>query len=115
MKTIKHLALGLLSVVVLATSLVGCDQGTPSVEAKKPTKAEWRANFANRFGQTASMGIVDNLKPDQFKQAMGEPKSTQTTGDQAYWYYECSDGMIQLELYAPNLSVGMMQGKVNDY
>ena len=40
---------------------------------------------------------------------------TQTIGDDAFWYYECSDEMIQLELYAPNLAVGMMQGKVNDY
>lgn len=115
MKKTKHLALGLLSVFVLLTSLLGCDQGGQSFTAKKPTKAQWRAKFGSHFGQIAQMGIVDNLKPAQFKAVMGEPKSTQTIGDQAYWYYECSDGMIQLELYAPNLAVGMMQGKVNDF
>jgi hypothetical protein len=48
-------------VVVLLTSLLGCDQAGHSATEKKPTKAEWRAKFANSFGQTASMGIVDNL------------------------------------------------------
>jgi hypothetical protein len=113
MKMIR-LALGLL-LGVLLTNLVGCDEGQQPQAVIRPTKAEWRANFGGKFGPIAQMGIIENLKPAQFKAALGEPNSTQTIGDQAYWYYECSDGTIQLELFAPNLAVGMMQGKVNDY
>ena len=84
-------------------------------EPKLPSKAEWRAKVVNHYGQTAQLNIVYSWKPTEFKSLMGEPESTQTIGDQAYWYYQCSDGMIQLELYAPNLAVGVMQGKINDY
>lgn len=93
--------------------LSGCSGGSPT--APKPTKAAWRAKLAANNGQVAQLGIINNLQPAQFKSVMGEPEKTQTIGEQAYWYYQCSDGTIQLELYAPNLAVGVMQGKVNDY
>ena len=93
--------------------LSGCSGGAPA--APKPTKAEWRAKLASHYGQVAQLGIINNLQPAQFKSVMGEPGRTQTIGEQAYWYYQCSDGTIQLELYAPNLAVGVMQGKINDY
>ncbi len=93
--------------------LSGCGGGSPT--APKPTKAEWRAKLAGSYGQVAQLGIINNLQPAQFKGVMGEPTKTQTVGEQAYWYYECSDGTIQLELSAPNLAVGVMHGKINDY
>ena len=116
--------MGCLGVIVLLLligwigDMAGCNRGSgtgQSTETAKPTKAEWKAKCGSKCGFSAKMGIVENLKPDQFKGAMGAPDRTQTIGDDAFWYYECSDGMIQLELYAPNLAVGMMQGKVNDY
>lgn len=122
MNRTSSLAMVVLSAAVLLAGLVGCAKGgggssstAESSAAKKSTKAEWKAKFGSKFGQTAQMGIVENLKPDQFKSVMGSPDRTQTIGDDAFWYYECSDGMIQLELFAPNLAVGMMQGKINDY
>jgi len=115
--------MGCLGLIVLLMLLgwigemAGCNGGGgtgQATESAKPTKAEWKAKFGEKFGFSAKMGIVENLKPDQFKSVMGAPDRTQTIGDDAFWYYECSDGMIQLELYAPNLVV-FMQGKVNDF
>lgn len=116
--------MGCLGVIILLVligwigDMAGCNGGSgtgQSTESAKPTKAEWKEKLGSKFGFSAKMGIIENLKSDQFKSVMGAPARTQTIGDDAFWYYECSDGMIQLELYAPNLAVGMMQGKVNDY
>ena len=102
--------------VAFIVSLTGCgDAPISETKATKATKAEWREKLASRYGQTAQMNIVNNWKPADFKSFMGEPSSTQTVGDQALWYYEFSDGTIQLALYAPNLAVGVMQGNINDY
>src|SRR4051812_10290804 len=101
MKRIVNLALIIFSMAVLIVGLAGCGEaasGPQSAGSGKPSKAEWRKKLENKFGQTAAMGIIDNIKPDQFKSAMGSPDRTQTIGDDAYWYYECADGTIQLEL-----------------
>jgi hypothetical protein len=79
------------------------------------TKAEWLSKLAGRYGQYAQMRIIYSWKASDFKSFMGEPDSTQTVGDQAFWYYECADGSIQLSMNAPNLSVGVMQGQIRDY
>jgi hypothetical protein len=86
-----------------------------SAESKKMTKAEWLSKLATHYGRYAQMRIVYSWKPSEFKSLMGEPDSTQTVGDQSFWYYECADGSIQLSMNAPNLSVGVMQGQINDY
>ena len=47
---------------------------------------------------------------------MGKPNRTQTVGDQAYWYYQCTDGTIQLVMNVLNLQMaGLIQADVNDY
>jgi hypothetical protein len=86
-----------------------------SVTASKPTKAEWLAKAASRYGQYVKMRIIYDWRTDDFRNFMGAPDSTQTVGDKAFWYYYCSDGEIQLSMYAPNLIVGIMQGEINDY
>ena len=88
--------------------------GNSPVVARKPTKAEWMAKLASHYGQYAQMRIIYDWRVNEFKSFMGEPDSTQTLEDHAFWYYECSDGMIQLSMFAPNLAVGVMQGKIND-
>lgn len=88
---------------------------SPVSAGNKPTKAEWLSKLASRYGQYAQMRIVYSWKVSDFKAFMGQPDSTQTVGDQAFWYYECADGSIQLSMNAPNLSVGVMQGQINDY
>jgi hypothetical protein len=90
---------------------IGSNMPVPSL----PTKAEWRAKVASHYGQVAQMNMIVNWRVVDFKSIMGEPGNTQTDGDQAFWYYECSDGTIQLSMYAPNLAAGIMQGKINDY
>jgi hypothetical protein len=61
------------------------------------------------------MRIIYDWRVNDFKSFMGEPDSTQTLEDHAFWYYYCSDGVIQLSMFAPNLAVGVMQGKINDH
>jgi hypothetical protein len=106
-------------VVLWIADFAGCQWTNPQfgnspVAASKPTKAEWIANLASHYGQYAQMRIIYSWRVNEFKGFMGEPDSTQTLGDKAFWYYECSDGTIQLSMFAPNLAVGVMQGKIND-
>jgi hypothetical protein len=110
--------LALVLVVFLLLIIVGYFTGGDSGSKSQPkvlSKVEWRARVVKHYGQVAQLNIVYNWRPSEFKALMGEPESTQTIGDQAFWYYQCSDGMIQLDLYAPNLAAGVMQGKINDY
>ena len=52
----------------------------------------------------------------EFKSIFGDPSKTQSREGVTYWYYECSDGTIQIELIDPNVSGGRMLIKeVNEY
>jgi len=52
----------------------------------------------------------------KFKSAFGEPGRTQTVEQDAYWYYECSDGVIQVVLNDPNVfGNGACVQSVNDF
>jgi hypothetical protein len=75
---------------------------------------EWREKARQYHllpgGPMASPTVV------QFKSLFGEPSSTQTVGIKSYWYYQCADGTIQIELANPELTGGqMMIGGINDY
>lgn len=83
--------------------------------AKVLTKAEWKAKLSQHFGNYAQMGVIAGFKMNDFKKLMGEPSKTQSVGQSAYWYYDCSDGTVQLELNSGALMAGLMQGKINDY
>jgi hypothetical protein len=109
---------------ILSLVFAGCGESppvepsvSPPVEpaVSKPTKAEWRAKLASHYGRIATMNVINNWKPSEFKQFMGEPSQTQTIGNDALWYYECSDGTIQLVMRSQTLAVGLMQGNINDY
>lgn len=107
-------------VVFYIADIAGCQWtqnqygGSPAA-ANKPTKAEWLTKLASRYGQYAQMRIIYDWRVSDFKSLMGEPDRTETLGDHAFWYYDCSDGIIQLSMFAPNLAVGVMQGKINDH
>jgi len=107
-------------IVFYMADIAGCQWtqnqsgGTPAA-TKLPTKAEWLAKLASRYGQYAQMRIIYDWRANDFKSFMGEPDRTQTLGDHAFWYYDCADGVIQLSMFAPNLAVGVMQGKINDH
>lgn len=116
MKTAKFFGLGFFCALVILSSLPGCDNGGQSA-APKPTKGEWKAKLVRRFGGYAQLGILQNIELAEFKNAMGEPDHTQTVEGYAYWYYECSDGTIQLALIDGYLNngEGYVSGNVNDY
>jgi hypothetical protein len=94
--------------------LVGCGAQTEK-SISLLSKAEWRAQLIKQYGQAAQIGVVGSWNSGEFTKVMGSPESTQTIGNQAFWYYKCSDGTIQLALDAGNLSVGVMQGRINDF
>ena len=81
----------------------------------KPTKSQWREKLNAHYGQLAQLNVIAYAKTAEFKKFMGSPDRTETIGDEADWYYECSDGTVQLSLNAPNLAFGIMQGKINDF
>ncbi len=107
-------------VVFWIADYAGCkwtqgQSGGESAAISKPSKVEWLTKLAGRYGQYAQMRIIYDWRVNDFKSFMGEPDRTETLGDHAFWYYDCSDGIIQLSMFAPNLAVGVMQGKINDH
>lgn len=70
------------------------------------TKAAWRQRFKdNRIELAAGL-----------KQVFGEPQRSQTVGDQTFWYYQCSDGTIQVVLTAYQFMKGSAPvDHINDY
>jgi hypothetical protein len=75
------------------------------------SKAEWKKKYTERFGRS-----FIGIPAIQLKQVFGEPDKTQTVGNQAYWYYDCSDGMIQVILPDPRImgNSALIEG-INDY
>jgi hypothetical protein len=98
-----------LTVVVcgLFLGLVGC--GSSSM-----TKDEWKAKVEKDFPGF----LVADKYPEKakFTSAMGKPARTQTVGGDLYWYYRCSDGMIQIKLaVVPGRENIMVLSAINDY
>ncbi len=90
------------------------DKSGNAVSAINLTKAEWKTLLAKRIPAFAVAGAIMVRQAD-FVRWFGNPMRTQTVGDRAYWYYQCTDGTIQLDLDAGNLHVGDVVGRVNDY
>jgi ankyrin repeat protein len=82
----------------------------PPLDSKTVTKAEWKRKYYARF--TAGSIVL----AARFKSVFGEPSRTQTVAQEAYWYYECSDGVIQVILNDPSLfgNAACIQS-LNDY
>lgn len=61
-----------------------------------PTKADWLQKADEEFGIVRfGSGPVT---ADRFVRVMGKPDRTQSIGPyDGYWYYECRDGVIQIE------------------
>lgn len=74
------------------------------------TKAEWMRRFQANDPRHTLMPV------QKFKNLFGEPSNTQNVGGQVYWYYECTDGTIQLVMADPNASGGIMAiSDVNEF
>jgi hypothetical protein len=81
--------------------------------ADLPSKAHWQRKF---HGQYANFGRGQPVSVAQLKRAVGEPSSTQSVGAEAYWYYQCSDGSVQVVVDNPNVfGNGAYVKQVNDY
>lgn len=114
------LGLLLLFFVVFAIADIGgCEwtqsqSGSAPAVMQKPTKAEWLAKVTSHY-QNAKWRIIDGWDATQFKSLIGSPDSTQTQGESSYWYYDCSDGVIQMVLDTRNLPSNRMIGEINDH
>lgn len=71
----------------------------PPPDSKLMTRGKWRAMVAPYDVNSQSFGRV-LLAHSTFKQKFGEPEKTQRVGDELYWYYRCSDGLLQLVINA---------------
>jgi len=92
----------------------GYDKSGDPVSTKELTKAEWKEKLAKRVPAYAAAGAILVPQTD-FVRWFGNPVKTQTVGDRAFWYYQCTDGTIQLDLDGGNLHAGTVAGRVNDY
>lgn len=80
------------------------------------SKAGWKAKLSQNNGLFRVTGTKLTMNKADFVKLMGNPDRTQTAGDTAYWYYDCSDGTIEIDLNAGDLNMGgIMQGNVSDY
>ena len=78
------------------------------------TKAEWLQK-ARTVAQIVDGTILAVPRKALFK-AVGEPTSSQSQGNQWYFYWECSDGRIQLVAPDPGQYGGMiLGGTINGY
>ncbi len=100
-----------LVIAFIGVMLTGC--GNSPVTPPAITKAEWRQKCLPYYNIGGSRRIASIA---EFKRVMGDPASTQTINGSAYWYYDCSDGVIQVELIDPS-SAGnqLLIQTINDY
>ena len=83
------------------------------------TKSEFKRTFYSSIHE-ALPGVVSEKAVIK---TYGNPVRTQTIGDDAYWYWQCTDGMIQMVIVAGNpqaLAVSIGEGNIlvkalNDY
>ncbi len=73
-----------------------------------------KSEFRKQLGPLAQSGVV-NWRKDAFIKVFGTPTRTQVIDNQWLWYYDCSDGMIQIELNMNPDTVGMVYGRINEY
>ncbi len=85
-------------------------KATTSTDSTTMTKDEWKKAYYSRFPAGSIVTVA------KFKNSFGTPSRTQTVGQEAYWYYECSDGTIQVILNDPNLlGAGACIQSINDF
>jgi hypothetical protein len=88
-------------------------QDTDKPMPKKPTKEDWKAKLRSANRAFALSGQLLGMQNDEFIRLIWQPDHTQTVNGEAVWYYECSDGTIQIVL--PAGARLNLVGRVNDY
>jgi hypothetical protein len=77
------------------------------------TTGATRAAFLERIGWN---GYVLSETREEFLSKAGKPHSTQKIGDDAYWYYRCTDGQLQVVMQANLLQHGrVLITEINEY
>ena len=82
------------------------------------SKAEWKAKLAEHNTVFKQLKDETGLIPEKkFIKWMGNPDRTQMLDGKTFWYYDCSDGTIQVEFNTDCLSFKpvIIQCRVNDY
>jgi hypothetical protein len=80
------------------------------------TRQAWKARLSQINESFRATGTKLAMNMADFVKFMGKPDRTETVDNSTYWYYDCSDGTIQIELNSIALNAaGIMQGNVNDY
>ena len=76
----------------------------------RQTKEEWMEKVKrNQFYNDYQRQIL-GIKKDAFVKVMGKPAKTQAVGKQLMWYFECSDGQIQMVI---NKAMMDIAGEIN--
>ena len=83
------------------------------IASQSMDKESWKAILA-KFNPTWAAGGKLVVQKGVFLDKFGKPTRTETEEGTVYWYYECTDGTIQLELNETLLSAGLVSGQVND-
>ena len=68
-------------------------------DSSKLTMSQWKKQVAP-FNANSFDFKQRLLSEEEFKKRFGPPFETQKLGEQAMWYYKCSDGLIQLVIEA---------------
>lgn len=88
-------------------------KSTTVVDSTKMTKAEWRKKVRPYWNPGGGIKVTTVAN---FKALVGEPSRTQTIELNTLWYFDCSDGTIQVDLTDPNATGGQMCiNSINDY
>ena len=64
------------------------------------TRDEWKGKLKANFPDVVGSNYIQGIPVDKFKARMGAPQQTKTLGDETSWYYNCSDGVIQIVMDA---------------
>jgi TPR repeat protein len=86
-----------------------------TIKAAGLTKDQWRAEVGKVQPLFAATGVLKMARND-FESLCGVPDKTETVGNDVYWYYSCSDGVLQLIMDKNVLNSGtIIITRVNDY
>jgi hypothetical protein len=104
-------------ITIIAVSLILCwlvFGGGNSGSSRSMTKEEWKEKVNKKFPGFLMQDSFPNR--NKFMSVIGKPTRTQSVNGEPFWYYQCSDGMIQMQLcWAGPDQDGMALSCINEY
>jgi len=97
----------------LEPGLIPVRTAVPPAPSGSLTKQQWRDRLAKAnplFGATGSIRVSKS----NLLRLLGPPQKFQVIENQMLWYYQCTDGTMQVLLDNVKLSQGMALGSVNE-